>query len=120
MILAISALMKLKSGENSKKDFLEIDLKELDTDILGKAARALIERMDEDEVVGLIKKLTSEGVLCDHQPIVFDTHYEGNLGHLFKVLMAALEVQYGNFTGAILARVPVAVRPVHSQAIKSV
>ena len=46
---------------------------------------------------GLMRKLVSDSVICDGKQILFDSHYAGNLFHMFKVMSAALEVQYGNF-----------------------
>lgn len=74
---------------------------EIDSNALTKAIGLLIERLDEVDVVDLVEQLAAKGVLCDHKPIVFDLHYRGDIGHLFKVVAAALEVQYGNFIGAI-------------------
>jgi hypothetical protein len=65
------------------------------------AIEALTASMDENETTDLIEKLTSDRVLCDGKKIVFDSHYENRLDHLFRVLYAALEVQYGNFFAAI-------------------
>jgi hypothetical protein len=78
--------------------------REFDGSAMAKAVTALVERLDEDEVALLVKKLASEGVTCGGQPIVFDEHYAGNFGRLFKVLGVALEVQYGNFLGAVSAK----------------
>lgn len=69
-------------------------------DALGKAMKALAERMDEDEVVSLMETLCGEtACICDGKKVNFNSHYEGRLAHLFKVLKAALEVQYGDFLG---------------------
>lgn len=75
--------------------------REFDSDVLGKAVRSLVDKLDEDQVIDLIEELTARHVLCDGKQFVFDAHYEGRLDHLFKVLGAALEVQYGNFFGAL-------------------
>jgi hypothetical protein len=83
------------------KGFLD---RELNGEALAKAVAALVDRLDETDVVELVKTLTSESVLCDHKPIVFDEHFRGDIGHLFKVIGAALEAQYGNFLGAVTGR----------------
>lgn len=80
--------------------------RDLDFEVLSKAVGALIERLDEDEVVSLVKRLTTESVLCDNKPIQFDEHFAGNISHLFKVVMAAIEAQYGNFLSAVTAKLP--------------
>lgn len=90
-------------GKASSGNLLD---RQLDKDMLGKAVRSLTDRMDEDEVINLIKELTAnDNLLVDGKKVDFDTHYEGRLDHLFKVLYAALEVQYGNFLGALIARI---------------
>lgn len=87
-----------------KKSLGDFDLTELKTDVLGRAVAALTDRLDETEVVALVRQLTSEKVLCDNAPVVFDSHFRGQTAHLFKVLMAALEAQYGDFLGAVTAK----------------
>jgi hypothetical protein len=81
-----NAIEALKADEDAKA-----------SELMVKAVKALIDRMDEDVVLGVIIELTGEAITCDHQRVVFDSHYAGRLDHLFKVLYAALEVQYGNF-----------------------
>jgi len=66
------------------------------------AARALCRRLDEDEVVAIIKKLM-QSVNYDNSPVSrnFERHFQGRLGHLMKVTYATLEVQYEDFLGAV-------------------
>lgn len=75
--------------------------RKLNPHALSDAVEALTNSMDEDTTMDLIEKLTSDRVLCNGKRIVFDKHYEDRLGHMFQVLYAALEVQYGNFINAI-------------------
>lgn len=70
--------------------------------VLPKAVNALAMRLNEDEVLGLTQELL-KGVLYRGQNIQFELHFQGRLGHLFKVLGATLEVQYGDFLGVMLA-----------------
>lgn len=58
---------------------------------------------DKSLVKALTKRLVAEKVLCQGTKIVFNLHYKDRLDHMFKVLWAALEVQYGNFIAAVLA-----------------
>lgn len=88
------ALGGLKTPPGKKVNLADMDVS---GDLLGKAVKALIDRLDENEVVALVKTLASEHMLCDNAKIIFDAHYSGNMGHLLHVLMASLEVQYGNF-----------------------
>lgn len=90
--------------------------KQLNPNMLAQAVEALMERIEESEALEIIETLTSgDGCLCKHQKIVFDLHYEGRLPHMFKVLFAALEVQYGNFFDA-LQDLPVLARKPTTQA----
>lgn len=86
--------------------------REIDPAALGEAVALLLERLDEDEISGLVKRLTTEGVKCGGKEIDFDEHFAGNFSHLFKVTSAALEAQFGNFLGAITAKIPAAVKAV--------
>lgn len=76
---------------------------ELKPGMLAAAAESLFNGMDAEEVIQIIETLTATTVLCDGKKVDFNLHYEGRLEVLFKVLSTALEVQYGNFFGAILA-----------------
>jgi len=79
--------------------------REISPDLLGAAVGAMVERLDEGETQALCELLTAEKCLCDGKKINFDMHYEGRLDHMFKVLAAALEVQYGNFFSGLFATV---------------
>lgn len=70
--------------------------------VLPKAVSALVSRLDENQVEGLVKDLL-KCVVYHNQPLNFELHFQGRLGHLFKLLAAVLEVQYGDFLGAMLA-----------------
>lgn len=79
--------------------------KDIDPGMLSGAVRALIERADEDTVLSLMDDLCGESAcLCNGKKVLFDTHYEGRLPHLFKVLAASVEVQYGDFFGGSLGQ----------------
>lgn len=81
---------------------------------LEKAAKALVAELagaGTDDAIKVIKSLVSgDHVLCDHNKVLFDDHFRGpdGLSHLFRVVWAALEAQFGNFLGAVSARLPVA------------
>ena len=64
----------------------------------------LCSRLDENEVEYIIDSLLSQ-VLCAGKgevSKVFDQHFGGRLPHMFKVVAAALEVEYGDFFGGKL------------------
>lgn len=79
--------------------------KDVKGDLLGRALDALTMSMDEETCFHLIEKFSTDGVMCNGKPINMDLHYEDRLMHLFKVVRAGLEVQYGNFSDAILGSV---------------
>lgn len=78
---------------------------EKQTELIGKTVKSLCERIDDEGVVDLIKSLSSgDALLCDGKQVSFESHYQGSLDHLFKVVLAVIEVQYGNFFGAVASR----------------
>ena len=81
--------------------------RKIDLSLLSQAVEALTQNLDEDASLKLIEELIGgDAVLCDGKKIDFDTHYQGRLEHMFAVLNAALEVQYGNFFVALSAFLP--------------
>ena len=78
----------------------------LDSDVngelLGRAIQALTMNLDEATVEQTVKELL-QGVLRDGKPLNFEIDFAQRYGHLFKVLGAVLEAQYGDFFGAIVA-----------------
>jgi hypothetical protein len=80
----------------------------LDTDIpampemISKAAASLFDGLDEKETFSIVESLSAGNrVLCDGALVKFDTHYQDDLAHMFRVAKAGLEVQYGSFFGAL-------------------
>jgi hypothetical protein len=95
IVLAADSLKK--EGKGAAFDFKTLAV----------AAGALFENIEEDEALTLIEQLTSgDACLCDGKKVQFDAHYRGRLNHLFNVLIAALEVQYGNFLEEFLGKLP--------------
>lgn len=85
-------------GEISKAPTKE-EAKKLSTSAIAAAVNALIMNVgDPKETTALIKKFVADDkCLCDGKKIHFDSHYQNRLFHMGQVLMAAVEVQYGNF-----------------------
>lgn len=54
-------------------------------------------------IKALIKKLSSDKVMCDGKKVNFNLHYQDRLDHLFKVVKSGVEVQFGNFFAALFA-----------------
>lgn len=59
-------------------------------------------------VMGLFRRLASgTKVMCDGKSISsFDVHYKDRLPHLFQVVKANLEVQFGNFFSELPGLIP--------------
>jgi len=78
---------------------------ELPMDVLGVIVEQFAAEMGQHKAVamGVIKRLATKGVLCDGKPVQFDLHYKDRLPHMFDVLAAAMEVQYGGFFGGAFA-----------------
>ncbi|MCK5603281.1 hypothetical protein KAR91_15465 [Candidatus Pacearchaeota archaeon] len=74
----------------------------LDADIdLGSVIQGLFERADDKIVLGVITTLLSQaihhGVGCLQNEAIVDEHFAGRLPHMYKVILASAEVQYGDF-----------------------
>ena len=76
------------------------DKSKVSPEIIGEIIGALMDRLDKKTCMALIKKLSSEKAWCEGAKISFDTHYQDKFDHLYRVIRAALEVQYGNFFAA--------------------
>lgn len=76
-------------------------------EILPKAVRALAERLDENVVEQTVKDLLRsvfQGGTCVADR--FDTHFQGRIGHMFKLLAEVLRYQYGDFLAVLAASAP--------------
>ena len=75
--------------------------------VLGQAISALSSRIDENEVETLIKDILDSvqviegksGKLRAVGAEYFDVHFQGRIGHLFKVLGKTVAFQYSDFLG---------------------
>jgi hypothetical protein len=90
-----------------KKDEAEGDAKPNQAESIGLIMEALLDRVSVNKAIckALIKKFASENVLCDGKKVSFDSHYADRMPHLFKVVQAGVEVQFGNFFGEFLGSV---------------
>lgn len=91
-------------GDSSEATTLE-EAKEEVGEKLSAAIGALMAGLDKQTHVKLIKDLL-EKTRVDNAPLVFDTHFMGRIGHLFKVLLFVLEVNFSDFLeeiGVLLA-----------------
>lgn len=79
---------------------------ELRPDIISTVFQSIVDGIGDKSVTKAVtKKLVSEKCFCNGAKINFNTHYQDRLDHMFKVMWAALEVQYGNFFVALLGLV---------------
>jgi len=77
--------------------------------VLGQAISALSSRIDENEVEVLIKDILDSvqvieaktGKLRGVGAEYFDIHFQGRIGHLFKVLGKTVAFQYSDFLGGL-------------------
>jgi hypothetical protein len=84
----------MKAGEKGGEKFA------LSVDVAGSIVEQLIAQMGTNKklCMDIIRKMTAgDTVMCDGKRITFNTHYQDRLPHMFDVLRAALEVQFGNF-----------------------
>jgi hypothetical protein len=88
--------------------------KEIKPEMISVIFEALTQSFNKKVVKELIIKLSSQSVLCQGAKINFRTHYQDQLDLMFKVVYAALEVQYGNFFGALLGIVNLSRKPMVS------
>ena len=103
-----AALGDLPDGQVNLEMILESDLN------LGAIVGALCDRLDENEVEAIVDALLSQVIHAGQGEVSkkFDVLFAGRLPHLFKVLGAALEVEYGDFLAesgglfAALAKTP--------------
>ena len=78
-------------------------------EVLGQAISALSSRIDENEVEVLIKDILDSvqvieaktGKLRGVGAEYFDVHFQGRIGHLFKVLGKTVAFQYSDFLGGL-------------------
>ena len=79
-------------------DMLDIKLEK----VLPKAVRALVGNISKTETVALIKNIV-DSTSHNGQSLLptFDIKFSGKIGHLLKLLMAILKVQYGDLKNVL-------------------
>lgn len=70
--------------------------------LFGKAIGDLLMRMDKERNVALAKQLVESVLKGEGAKINFEQDFKGKLGHLMKLLVAVLEVNYSNFLEDLL------------------
>jgi hypothetical protein len=94
-------------GKKKDEDDGEAGKPKTSAENIGLIMEALLDRVSANKATckALLKKFASENVLCDGKKISFDSHYADRMPHMFKVVQAAVEVQFGNFFGEFLGSV---------------
>ncbi len=92
-------------GKVSVAGLLNADLGGLPPDLLSRAVKSLVERLDEGEVIetvdAILEKVHMQGDGDKGtRPLRIETDFGGKIMLMFKVVGAALEVNYGDFFGA--------------------
>lgn len=97
--LGMGAAVLFSKNEDGEKQ-------KADPDLIGSIMEALTTNVGKNKatVKMLIKKLSSEKVLCDGAKINFNLHYKDRMSHMLKVVSSGLEVQFGNFFEELLGR----------------
>lgn len=74
-------------------------------EVLPRIVHTLIERLDEQEVERLIKEDLIDAVLFEGVPVkqIFDLHFQGRIGDLFKVLIEVVKYNYQDFFKGLAA-----------------
>lgn len=68
--------------------------------VIGPALKSLIPRLHENEVKERARDIV-DGILCGGKKVVYDVHFMGRIGLLFKVMGEVLKVQYSDFFDAL-------------------
>ena len=79
------------------KDILETEL--ANGKLLQQFIAGLTDKIEEGDVIRRSRQIT-EGLICDNVPIEYNTHFQGRLFHLYKVMFYVLKAQYSDFLGA--------------------
>lgn len=95
-----NAIGSIAGGEGMDKEFKP--------EMVGLILESLTKNLSGNKAISkaLIKKMASQDVMCEGKSINFNDHYSDSLPHLFKVVRAAFEVQYGNFFDALQDFIP--------------
>ena len=75
------------------------------TELLAPAIANLVPKLNERDVQKKCREIVEE-VLHEGRQIVYDIHFQGRVGHLFKLMVEVLKIQYRDFFGALSASKP--------------
>jgi len=93
------SIVALLVNVDSVRDLMD---SEVDLALLTPAVSTMLKSLDEKEVVVKVNQFV-DGMLCDGAQFKYDTHFMGRPGHLLKVLVNVLKVQYADFFAEIPA-----------------
>ena len=72
---------------------------EADVSFLKEVIEGLVSKLTPQEYVTRCRMIT-EGLLIGGQPVVYDQHFLGKIGHLHRVMLEVLKFQYSDFLPA--------------------
>lgn len=109
----LGILADAAGNEKGKLDLASIGNIKVGGDVFGRAVGALVERIDSARVQTLIKELAAVTEVAPEGsdkflplPGVFELHFAGRMGGLFKWLKFALEVQFSDFLSSLAEHGP--------------
>lgn len=82
-------------------------LEDIPADALQFAVQTLVDRLGEDDTERTIKELLATVRVADNDLTldrIFDSHFQGRIVHMFRVLQYALEVNYRDFFDELRSR----------------
>ena len=62
---------------------------------VGAVINSVINKFDEEPVEQLVMDLT-KGVLCNSEPLIFDTHFQQNYGELIELVTEVIKLNYNS------------------------
>lgn len=87
--------------EGDLREVLSKNIKEINLDEVANGVAALFAKINEDQAETLIKEILQNTLYQNSDVVsIFETHFQGEYRHLFKVVFKTLEAQYGDFLGA--------------------
>lgn len=98
----------LKSGAETEGGEIESPLdKKIPADTFAKVAKAIVARLDEDEILTTMEMMFAPNhVHCKSpddkgtRPCRFESDFSGQIGLMLKAFAAGIEVNFGDFLGA--------------------
>jgi len=91
----VPSFVALSEGAEQSVDLQDPNNATLQSDNLLKAANLLVENMDKEDIVELIKNLV-KGVRVDNKELNFEMDFAGNYGELLSVLTQVIKYNFSS------------------------